>query len=99
MRKIMDMIDRIDDEIEGAKEYAEKYIEYKVAEDEAKEEIFKEMAKDRLRHASYWHETLIKEIDAISKVFIAPESIRKVWEESHKRFVEQKTWIKQMLAM
>lgn len=99
MKKLIDIIDKIDEEIESAKEYAEKYIEYKVAEDEIKEDIFKEMAQDELRHASFLHETLLKEIETISKVFVAPEQIRKIWEESHKRFVEKSAWIKQMLAM
>lgn len=99
MRRIMEIIDKIDEELDNAKEYAEKYIEYKVAEDEIKEDIFKEMAQDELRHASFLHETLLKEIEMISKVFIAPEQIRKIWEESHKRFVEQKAWISQMLKM
>lgn len=99
MRRIMEIIDKIDDEIDNAKEYAEKYIEYKVADDIIKNEIFKEMAKDELRHASFWHETLIKETETLCKVFVAPEQLRKAWEESHKRFVEQKAWISQMLKM
>lgn len=99
MRKIMEIIDKIDEELDNAKEYAEKYIEYKVADDIIKIEIFKEMAKDELRHASFWHETLIKETESLCKVFVAPEQICKAWEESHKRFVEKSAWIKQMLAM
>lgn len=99
MRIIKKYVDAIDDELEGAKDYAEKYVECKVKNDMHSANRYKEMANDELKHAAYEHEWAVKEIEELSKVYTAPAEMMEKWEHSHKNYVEQVAWIRQMLAM
>ena len=99
MRIIKQYVEAIDDELEGAKKYAEKYVECKAKDDMHSANRYKEMANDELKHAAYEHEWAVKEIEEISKVYTAPAEMMEKWEHSHKNYVEQVAWIRQMLAM
>ena len=99
MRAIKKYVDMMKDEIESAKEYAEQYVEHKAKNDMQTATRDKEMANDELTHANYEHEWAVKEIDKISKVYTAPIEMQEVWEKTHKKYVEEVAWIKQMLAM
>lgn len=99
MKRIQDYVDKIDDEICGAKEYAEKYIEYKVMDDITWANRFKEMANDELKHATYIHDLAMSEIKEIGKVFKAPQEMQEAWDKSHVEYVDRVAWIKQMLQM
>lgn len=99
MKIIKQYVEKIDEELEGAKDYAEKFVEYRVKGNMTAANSFKEMAIDELRHASVIHEMAVKEIEEISKVYTPPAEMQKVWDESHKKYVERAAWIKQMLAM
>ena len=80
MKAIKKYVESISEEIEGAKEYAEKYIEYKAKGNMQKANTFREMAEDELKHATYLHEFATKEIEEISKVFVAPSDMMEKWE-------------------
>lgn len=99
MRIIKNYVEKIDEELEGAKEYAEKYIELKVKDDMNSANKYKEMAMDELKHATYEHEWATKEISKISSVYDAPMDMMEKWEKSHKEYVEKVAWIRQMLSM
>lgn len=99
MKKIKMLVDEICEEVEGAKDYAEKYVEYKAKGDSAWAARFQQMANDELQHASYLHELAVKDIEEISKTFVAPAEMLEAWEKSHKDYVEKAAWVKQMLAM
>lgn len=99
MHYIKKIIDHIDDEIESAKDYAEKYVECKAKGNSAHAARYKSMAEDELRHASFFHELAVKEIDEISKIYSAPAEMLKEWEKNHAEYVESAAWIKQMLLM
>jgi predicted translin family RNA/ssDNA-binding protein len=99
MRIIKNYVEKIDEELEGAKEYAEKYIELKVKDDMNSANKYKEMAMDELKHATYEHEWATKEIAKISSVYDAPMDMMEKWEKSHKEYVEKVAWIRQMLSM
>lgn len=99
MTKIKKFVEHICDELDGAKEYAEKYIEYKAAEKNTAAARYKEMADDELKHARYIHDMAVAEIEQLEKVYTQPESMREMWEKSHREYVEKAAWIKQMLAM
>jgi hypothetical protein len=99
MTIIKKYVDKIDDEIEGAKEYAEKYIEHRVKGDIPSAERYKEMAMDELKHATYIHEWAVKEIEKISTIYTPPVDMMEKWEKSHKEYVEKVAWIKQMLSL
>jgi hypothetical protein len=99
MKFIKHYVSAIDEEIEGAKDYAEKYVEAKAIGDMGKANRYKEMASDELKHAMYIHEWAVTAINDLSKIYTAPVEMQEVWEKSHKKYVEQVAWIKQMLSL
>lgn len=99
MRKIKDLVDQIDEEIEGAKCYAETYLDYKAKGNSTWASKYKAMAEDELRHATNIHDRAIEEIEELRKVYTPPVEMQKTWDESHVKYVERFAWIKQMLAM
>jgi hypothetical protein len=99
MKYISDYADRMSDEIEDAKYYAEKYVECKAKGHIDRATKYKELANDELKHAMVIHEIATKEIEDVSKVFVAPSEMMEKWEKAHKEYVERVAWVKQMLAM
>lgn len=99
MTKIKKLADEMMDEICSAKEYAEKYVEYKAWDDTTWANRFKEMANDELKHASYLHDLVVKEIDTLSKVYTPPQKMMDKWEKDHAEYVEKHAWVKQMLSL
>lgn len=99
MRTIKNYVEKINEEIEGAKEYAEKYVEEKAKGEMTKANKYREMANDELKHAGYIHDFATTEISDLEKVYTAPVEMLDKWERAHKEYVEKVAWIKQMLAM
>lgn len=99
MTKIKKLAKHIEEEICGAKDYAEKYVECKAKDNVPWANRYKEMANDELKHAGYLHEKAIQEIEELSKVFKPTEEMEESWNKTHRQYVEQVAWIKQMLAM
>lgn len=99
MTKIKKLAKHIEEEICGAKDYAEKYVECKAKDNVQWANRYKEMANDELKHADYLHEKAIQEIEELSKVFKPTEEMEESWNKTHRQYVEQVAWIKQMLAM
>lgn len=99
MKKIMDMIARLDDEIESAENYAECSIEYKVKGNTGWQNRMHEASMDELKHAGWVHEEIVTTIDELSKVYVPPVEMQEIWDERHKNYVQKVAWIKQMLSM
>ena len=99
MKRIADLVDQIDEEIEGAKHYAECYLDKKARNDSQWATRFKEMSNDELKHCTWLHDLAVEEIELLGRVFTPTDEMQKVWDQSHKRYVEKVAWIKQMLAM
>lgn len=97
MKPIEKMIDRIDDELEGAKKYAEMYIEEKAKGNIARANAYKEMSHDELKHASYIHDFATKDVESIGAVFTIPEEADEKWEHAHKHYADCVGRIKHML--
>jgi len=99
MKKIQRLVDRIDEEICGAKDYAESYLEYKAIGNSSTAAIYKKMASDELTHATYIHDIATQEIESLRTVYKPPVEMQEKWDKSHKHYVEKVAWIQQMLAM
>lgn len=99
MRKIQELVELIDEELEGAKNYAECYLEKKAAGESRWAGKFQEMAQDELKHANYIHDLAMAEITKLKTVYTPPVEMEEKWTTSHKKYVETAAWIKQMLAM
>lgn len=98
MKYIMEMVKRIDEEINDAQTYAEKYLECK-AKDSPFAQRWKEMAGDELRHAQYIHDYAVAEIDKLRKVYTPPVAMQEEWDKAHKEYVERVAVTRQMLTM
>ena len=57
------------------------------------------MAEDELKHAMFFHEKAVKEIEELSKTVAVPVEMAEKWEHEHKEYVERAAWIRQMLVM
>ena len=99
MRKIKEYVEWLDDEICGAKLYAEKYIELKADGDTQTAGKFKNIAQTELEHATFIHGFIVKEINKIRTVYVAPQEMLDKWDHEHKSYVERVAWVKQMLEM
>lgn len=99
MKRIADLVDQIDEEIEGAKTYAECYLDRKARNDSQWATRYKEMANDELKHATWIHDLAVEEIETLQRVYTPTTEMQEAWDKSHARYVEKVAWIKQMLAM
>lgn len=99
MKRIAELVDHIDEELESAKEYAELSLEKKAKSESEWSQRFKEMSNDELKHANYLHDLAVEEIQSLEKFYNPPADMLKVWDESHKKYVEKFAWVKQMLSM
>ena len=100
MKKIKDYVEKIDDELDGAKEYIEKALWYKAKGDSTRYAKYKEMSTQELGHAMNIHQFAVEDIAELEKVFPEPpQEMLDKWDKSHKEFIEKTAWIKQMQAM
>ena len=101
MKKIADYVDGIRDEVNGAKEYANKYVEEKaLSSNNGRASTYKKMANDELDHATLLHQMASEDIQEIRKVYPNPPTdMQEEWNKTHKQFVEEVSWVRQMLNM
>ena len=99
MYYIKEIIDQLDEEIDGAKKYAERYVKYKAKNNMQWANRFKEMANDEIKHCNYIHELVVFFIEELKKIYSPPAEMLEKWEHEHKEYVEKVAWIKQMLTM
>ena len=100
MKKIKDYVDKIDDEINGAKEYIETALWYKAKGDTARYNKYKEMSVQELGHATNIHQFAVEDIEKLEKVYPdIPQDMMDKWNKAHKEFIERVAWIKQMQNM
>lgn len=100
MKKIKDYVDKMAEEIDGAKEYIEKALWYKAKGDTIRYNKYKEMAMCELNHAEIIHTFAVEDVAKLTEVFPDPPSeMMDKWNEAHKCYVEKVAWVRQMLAM
>lgn len=99
MQYIKELVEHLDEEVEGAKEYAEKYLRLRATGDTSLASKYKSMAEDELRHAMIIHDEATAEVDRLSKVYTPPVEMMEKWKYEHEKAIEKVAWIKQMLAM
>lgn len=100
MKKIKDYVDKINDEIEGAKEYIEKALWYKAKGDATRYTKYKEMSIQELGHAMNIHQFAAEDIEELEKVYPdIPEEMQDAWDKAHNNYVDKVAWIKQMQTM
>ena len=99
MNIIHNMLEHLDEELEGAAEYAEKYIEHKAKGDHTRATKYKEMAQDELNHASILRDFFIADMDSLKKVYTLTEDESHMWEHGCKNINQHMAMVRQMLSM
>lgn len=100
MRKIKEIITKMDDEIEDAKAKADEYADFKVAGDSQEASASKQAALDELKHADLYHSRAVKEIQKIRQTFPEPPAkMLEKWEKEHREYIDRVAFIKQILSM
>lgn len=100
MKKIKDYIEKIEDEVKGAKEYMETALWYKAKGDSNRYTKYKEMSIQELGHAMNIHQFAAEDIEMLEKVYPdIPEDMMDKWLKSHNEYVENVAWIRQMQNM
>ena len=99
MRMVEKMIERLKEEVDGAKEYAEKYIECKSRGNISRASRYKEMAEDELKHAGFIRDMGMSDIEELRKIYKMTDSEEELIEHSHKHINEQMAIVRYMLAM
>ena len=100
MKMIKKYVEKIDEEICGAKDYAEKALECKAMGESDRYTKYKAMAADELNHAMTIHEFAAQDIEKLKSVYPdVPQEMMEKWEKSHKEYVERVAWVRQMLSM
>lgn len=100
MKKIKDYVEKINEEIDGAKEYIEKALWYKAKGDANRYTKYKEMSIQELGHAMTVHQFASEDIVELKKVYPDfPEEMQDAWDKAHNEYVEKVAWIKQMQTM
>lgn len=100
MKHIQEYVLAIDEELEGAKEYAEKALYWKYEGNTAKYKSYNEMANDELKHVNLLHTMAVEDVAKLKEKGYNPtERMQAMWDKSHKDYVEQTAFIRQMLTM
>lgn len=98
MKYIDELIEKVDDELEGAMEYAEQYIIYKAMGNHTRASQFREMAMQELNHATILRDFSIQDVDAVKKVHSLSEEEHQHWEKCLRRFNEKLSIIRNQLT-
>lgn len=98
MRAIAELVEMIDEELDGAKCYAEKAL-YLKSDNDPYSVKFRDMANAELQHSLTIHDYAMQKINQLKQVYEAPVEMQDMWDKSHKEYVEKTAWIKQMLSM
>lgn len=99
MKRIAALVEKIDEELDGAKDYAECYLDRKASGESQWASRYREMALDELKHAGYVHDLAVEEIAKLRTVYTPPAEMEEKWNLSHRQYIEKAAWIKQILAM
>lgn len=99
MKRIKELVDMINEEIEGARNYAMEYLQLRADGDAQTARKLAEMSEDELRHAAVIHDIAVKEIDNLRRTITPPEEMEEKWRICHKKYIEQVAEIKVMLTL
>lgn len=97
MHYIDELIEKVEDEIEGAREYTEESIKARAKGHTERANKYKAMAMDELSHAATIRDFATQDIDEIKRVYDLPVEVEEQWKRAHRKFNECIASIKLML--
>lgn len=98
MKIVENMIEKVKEELEGARCYAEKYLEHKARGDSARAGKYREMAQDEMHHAAIVHDFATMDIESLRKIYTLPVDTEEHIQHMHKHYAECVAMVKHMLA-
>lgn len=98
MKYIDDMVEKVDEEIEGAMEYAEQYIVQRAAGNMSRAGQYREMAMQELNHATIIRDYAIQDVEAIKKNHTLTEEEDERWNRCLRKLTEKMAGVKTLLA-
>lgn len=99
MRRILDMFETLENELDSAQKYAEASIDEKLKSNHDWVIKYKTMAKEEITHAANIHEKIVIELEELKSVYTPPNELMALWEHEHKEFIERSSVIRTMLSM
>ena len=97
MNYIDDMIDKLEEEVEGAVDYAEESIKCRAKGHTDRANRYKSMALDEISHAEAIRNFTTQDIEEIKRVYTLPAEDEEKWHKAHRKFNEIIAAIKLML--
>lgn len=97
MKIIHQLIDHINEELDGAKDYAEKYIHNRAIGNNSRANIYRQMAMDELTHASNVHDFAVQDIEAIRSVHTLSDECEEKITHAMKHYAECVAKVKYMV--
>jgi rubrerythrin len=88
MHYVDELIEKIEDEIEGAREYTEESIKARAKGHIERANKYKSMAMDELTHAATIRDFATQDVDEIKRVYTLPVEVEENWNRAHRRFSE-----------
>ena len=103
MKEIKELIEFIDDEIDGAKEYVHYAMKMKGVDDLAYQTALR-LAAQEMEHVDAWHTVAVEAIKAKrakmkTKGQEVPAYMQTMWDDEHKEYVEKVAKIKYQLEI
>lgn len=99
MRKILEYLEKINDELFDAREYAEIYLQMRVEDKEELAMKFKTMSEEELTHASIMRDLVIQNMKKIKMVYNPPAEFEENLTKSDANFDKKMAQINQLLSM
>lgn len=96
MKMIADIIEMINDELDGAEEYAE--MANKLKDDHPEHaKVYYDMSLDEMTHMNNLHKMVVDEIDKYRRELgDPPASMKAVYDWEHKKYIERAAEVKAM---
>jgi rubrerythrin len=85
MHYIDELIEKIEEEIEGAREYTEESIKARAKGYTERANKYKSMAMDELTHAATIRDFATQDVDEIKRVYTLPVEVEENWNRAHRR--------------
>ena len=100
MRKIAQIVDWIDDEIDGSEQYAHAAMQAKEANDMESSRAYCDMARQELAHADMLHDMVVREIRKAEQDDVeVPKGMMEIWEWKHDKYIDRVAKARIMLDM
>lgn len=100
MRAIAEVIDWIDDEIDGCEQYSAAAMKAKDAGDMESSRVYCDMANAELNHAVALHGIVVRKIrDAEADGVTVPAGMMEIWNWKHEKYIDRVAKARVMLQM